>query len=258
MSVTEAEAEESKLFWDTYSKFTTYLQDRTNVSVLRHPQAEADDMIARFIALHPEDEIFIISTDSDYDQLITDKIKKYNGVLGELATLQGYFKENGKPVLDKKTKEPKLLEDPEYLLFLKCVRGDSSDNVFPAYPGVREVGSKNKVGIREAFEDRNKQGFHYNNFMLQRFTDHEGHEVRVKDAFERNRTLIDLTAQPQDLKDAFDKCIIESLQPRNTTQVGIHLMKFCGKYDLPKIGDQADTYAKWLNSTYTGPLIESK
>jgi len=256
-SVTEAEAEESKLFWDTYEKFTTFLKDRTNVSVLRHPQAEADDMIARFIALHPDDDHFIISTDTDYNQLITDRIKQYNGVLGELATLDGYFKESGKPVLDKE-KNPKLLEDPEYLLFKKLVRGDTSDNVFPAYPGVREVGSKNKVGIREAFEDRNKQGFNYNNFMLQRFTDHEGHEVRVKDAFERNRTLIDLKAQPQDLKDAFDKTIKESLQPRNTTQVGIHLMKFAGKYDLPKIADQAETYSKWLNSTYTGSLIESK
>lgn len=256
-SVTEAEQEESKLFWDTYEKFTTYLKDRTNVSVLRHPQAEADDMIARFIALHPEDEIFIISTDSDYDQLITDKIKKYNGVLGELATLQGYFKESGKPVLDKE-KKPKLLEEPEYLLFKKCIRGDSSDNIFSAYPGIREVGSKNKVGIKEAYDDRHRQGFSWNTLMLSRWIDHDGVEVRVKDAYERNKTLIDLTAQPQDMKDAFDKAIIESLQPRNTSQVGIHLMRFCGKYELTKIGDQADTYAKWLNSTYTGPLIESK
>jgi len=256
-SVTEAEAEESKLFWDTYEKFTTYLKDRTNVSVLRHPQAEADDMIARFLALHPEDEHFIISTDTDYNQLITDKVKQYNGVLGELATLAGYFKESGKPVLDKE-KNPKLLEDPEYLLFRKCIRGDSSDNIFSAFPGVREVGSKNKVGIKEAFEDRHKMGFSWNNLMLQRWSDHEGNEVRVKDAYERNRTLIDLTAQPQDLKDAFDKTIKESLQPRNTTQVGIHLMKFAGKYDLPKIADQAETYSKWLNSTYNGPLIESK
>ena len=257
-SVTEADQEESRMFWDTYEKFTTYLKERTNVSVLRHPQAEADDMIARFIHLHPDDDHYIISTDTDYNQLITDKVKQYNGVLGELATLGGFFKETGKPVLDKKTKLPKLLEDPEYILFFKCVRGDSSDNIFSAYPGCREVGSKNKVGIKEAYEDRHKQGFNFNNFFLQRWTDHEGHEVRVKDAYDRNRTLIDLTAQPQDLKDAFDKCIIESLQPRNTTQVGIHLMKFAGKYDLPKIADQAETYSKWLNSTYAGPLIESK
>jgi 5'-3' exonuclease len=247
MSVTEEEAEESKMFWTTYEAFTTYIREKTNVSVLRHERAEADDMIARFIHLHPSDTHYIISTDTDYNQLITDRVKQYNGVTGELATLQGYFKESGKPVLDKE-KKPKLLEDPEYGLFKKIIRGDSGDNVFSAFPGVREVGSKNKVGIREAFEDRTKQGFNYNNFMLQRFTDHNNVEVRVKDAFERNRTLIDLKAQPQEIKDAVDQRIRESVRVTTTPTVGLHFLKFCGKYELTKISEQAETYSKWLNS----------
>lgn len=255
MSITEEEAEESKMFWDTYSKFTEYIQSKTNVSVLRHERAEADDMIARFIALHPSDRHYIISTDTDYDQLITDKVSRYNGVGNELVTTNGYLKENGKPVIDKKTKEPKLLEDPEYGLFKKLIRGDSSDNVFAAYPGAREKGTKNKVGIREAFEDRNKMGFNYNNFMLQRFVDHNNVEVRVKDAFERNKTLIDLKAQPQEIKDAVDQRIRESVRVETIPQVGLHFLKFCGKYDLQKISDQAEIYSKWLNSPYTGSLV---
>jgi 5'-3' exonuclease len=254
-SVTEAEAEESKMFWDTYAKFTDFITAKTNVTVLRHERAEADDMIARFIHLHPEDNHYIISTDTDYNQLITDRVKQYNGVTGELCTLQGYFKESGKPVLDKE-KKPKLLEDPEYLLFKKLVRGDAGDNVFPAYPGVREVGSKNKVGIKEAYEDRNKQGFNYNNFMLQRYTDHNGVEVRVKDAFERNRTLIDLKAQPDDIKQAVDQRIRESVRVTTIPQVGIHFMKFCGRYELTKISEQAETYSKWLNAPYQGKVHE--
>lgn len=255
MSVTEAEKEESAMFWDTYEKFTTYIREKTNVSVLRHPQAEADDMIARFIHMHPNDEHFIISTDTDYNQLITDKVKQYNGVTGELATLQGYFKENGKPVLDKE-KKPKLLEDPEYLLFKKLIRGDAGDNVFTAYPRAPEKGSKNRVGIREAFEDRNKQGFNWNNFMLQRWTDHEGVEQRVRDCYERNKMLIDLTAQPQEIKDLVDQCIRESVRVTTVPQVGIHFMRFCGKYELTKISDQAETYSKWLNSSYQGNVHE--
>jgi 5'-3' exonuclease len=254
-SVTEEEAEESRMFWDTYEKFTTYIKEKTNVSVLRHERAEADDLIARFIHLHPDDEHFIISTDTDYNQLITDKIKQYNGVTGELCTLQGYFKENGKPVLDKE-KKPKLLEDPEYLLFKKCIRGDTSDNVFSAYPGVREVGSKNKVGIKEAFEDRHAMGYKWNNLMLQRWTDHDGNEVRVKDAYERNKTLIDLKAQPQEIKDLVDQRIRESVRVTTTPQVGIHFMKFCGKYDLQKISEQAETYSKWLGASYQGKVHE--
>jgi 5'-3' exonuclease len=255
MSITEEEAEESKMFWETYEKFTTYIRERTNVTVLRHERAEADDMIARFIHLHPEDNHWIISTDGDFHQLVAPNVKIFNGVTNELVTLEGYLKENGKPVIDKKTKEPKLLEDPEYGLFRKIVRGDAGDNVFSAFPGIREVGSKNKVGIKEAFEDRHAMGFRYNNFMLQRFTDHNNVEVRVKDAFERNRILIDLKAQPQEIKDAVDQRIRESVRIETIPQVGLHFLKFCGKYDLQKISEQAETYSKWLNTPYTGNLV---
>ena len=254
MSQTEAEVEENTMFWQTYDTFIQFLKEKTNVSVLRDPNAEADDLIARFIHLHPEDNHWIISTDSDFYQLISPTVKQYSGVTGELITLEGYFDDKDRPVKDKKTKEPKLLEDPQYLLWKKIVRGDSTDNIFASYPGAREVGSKNKVGIREAYEDRNKQGFAYNNFMLQRFTNHDSNEIRVKDAFARNKTLIDLTAQPDDVKLSVDTNIREGVRRTTIPQVGIHLMKFCGKYELNKIADNAETYAKWLNSPYVGVL----
>ena len=254
MSQTEAEVEENTMFWQTYETFIQFLKEKTNVSVLRDPNAEADDLIARFIHLHPEDNHWIISTDSDFYQLISPTVKQYSGVTGELITLEGYFDDKDRPVKDKKTKEPKLLEDPQYLLWKKIVRGDSTDNIFASYPGAREVGSKNKVGIREAYEDRNKQGFAYNNFMLQRFTNHDSNEIRVKDAFARNKTLIDLTAQPDDVKLSVDTNIREGVRRTTIPQVGIHLMKFCGKYELNKIADNAETYAKWLNSPYVGVL----
>ena len=257
LSQTQDEVDENAMFWSTYETFTTFLKEKTNCSVLRHENAEADDLIARFIHLHPDDEHFIVSTDSDYIQLISENVHQYNGVTNELITLNGYFKDSGKPVIDKKTKEPKLLEDtPEYLLFRKLIRGDAGDNVFTAYPRAPEKGSKNRVGIREAFEDRHKQGFNYNNFMLQRWIDHNGVEQRVRDCYERNKTLIDLTAQPQEIKDKVDQRIKESVRVTTTPQVGVHFMKFCGKYGLDKISEQAETYAKWLNSPYKGKLNE--
>jgi hypothetical protein len=253
-SVTEEEKEENEMFWDTYEKFTTFIKEKTNVSVLRHERAEADDMIARFIHLHPNDSHYIISTDSDYVQLITDKVFQYNGVTNQLIKPEGYFDDKDRLIVDKKTKEPKLLEDPEYLLFKKIVRGDAGDNVFTAYPRAPEKGSKNRVGIREAFEDRNLQGFKWNNFMLQRWLDHNGEEQRVRECYERNKMLIDLKAQPEDLKVLFDDRIKESVRIENTAQVGVHFMKFCGKYELTKISAQAETYSKWLNSSYKGVL----
>ena len=253
---TEAEVEENQMFWDTYEAFTTFISTKTNASVLRHPNAEADDLIARFIALHPDDEHFIISNDTDFVQLIAPNVKQYNGVAGQLITLEGYFDDRGKPVKDKKTKEPKLLEDPEYLLFKKIIRGDATDNVFSAYPGVREKGTKNKVGIIEAYADRNKQGFNWNNLMLQSWTDHDDKQHKVLDDYRRNRTLIDLTAQPDEIKQGVDMVIREGVRTEAVSQVGIHFMKFCGKYELTKISEQAETYAKWLNNTYKGVLLD--
>ncbi len=253
-AMTEAEQEENKLFWETYDIFTTYLRDKTNASVLRCANAEADDLIARFIDLHPEDEHFIISSDSDYIQLISENVKQYNGVTNQLITVDGYFNDRGKPIKDKKTGEPKLLEDPEYVLFKKIIRGDATDNVFSAYPGVREKGTKNSVGIKEAFEDRNKQGFNWNNFLLQRWVDHNGEEHRVKDDYERNKMLIDLRAQPDEIKEAVDNVIKADIRTTTTPMVGIHLMKFAGKYELTRIAEQAETFSKWLNSPYKGNL----
>jgi 5'-3' exonuclease len=253
-AMTEAEIEENKLFWETYEAFTTFLIEKTNASVIRHPNAEADDVIARFIDLHPNDTHYIISSDTDYVQLINENVHQYNGVAGQLIKLDGYYDDRGRPVKDKKTKEHKLLEDPEYLLFKKIIRGDATDNVFSAYPGVREKGSKNAVGIKEAFEDRNKQGYSWNNLMLQRWTDHEGVEHRVKDDYERNKTLIDLRSQPEDIKAAVDTAIRENVRINTIPQVGVHFMKFCGKYELQKISEQAEIYSKWLNTPYKGIL----
>lgn len=253
-ALTVAEQELDKLFWESYESFTTYLREKTNVSVLRCPTAEADDIIARFIHLHPDDEHYIISSDSDFVQLISKNVKQYNGISNQLITVDGYYDDRGREVKDKKTNEHKKLEDPNWLLFEKCMRGDTSDNVFSAYPGVREKATKNKVGLREAYADRTTKGFNWNNMMLQRWSDHNGVEHRVLDDYERNRTLIDLTAQPEDIKNVVDQCIREGVNQAHVPNVGIHFMKFTAKYELQKISDQAESYARWLNKSYEGVL----
>jgi hypothetical protein len=132
------------------------------------------------------------------------------------------------------------------------MRGDTSDNVFSAYPGVRTKGTSKKVGLTEAFEDRASKGYSWNNLMLQRWTDHNGVEHRVLEDYERNRRLIDLTHQPEDIKAIITETIVEATSAnKNISQVGLRLMKFCGLYDLKKISDQAQAYAEPLNARYT-------
>ena len=250
-AMTVREQEEDKLFWETFDAFKEFIETKTNCTVLQHKQLEADDLIAGFIQMHPNDDHVIISTDSDFHQLIAPNVKQYNGVADTLTTIEGIFDKKGKSVIDKKTKEAVAAPNPQWILFEKCMRGDSSDNVFSAYPGVRTKGTKNKVGLTEAYEDKGKKGWAWNNMMLQRWTDHEGTEHRVLDDYERNVTLVDLTAQPEDIR----KLITETIEgntrePKNVSQVGIRLLKFCQLYDMKKIMDTIQTYADPFQARY--------
>ena len=238
------------MFWETFDQFKEFISDKTNCTVLQHPQLEADDLIARFIALHPTDEHVIISSDSDFYQLLTDKVTQYNGITNQHILLDGIVNDKGKPVIDNKTKEQKQIGDPKWLLFEKCMRGDTSDNVFSAYPGVRKKGSKNKVGLVEAFADRQTKGFNWNNLMLQRWVDHNGVEHRVLDDYERNRVLVDLTAQPDAIKIKMAETIAAAQVPKNMPMVGAQFLKFCGKYDLIKLSDNASAISEWLMASY--------
>ena len=253
-ALTEQESDEDKMFWETYDALTKYLGEKTNCSVIRCPTAEGDDIIARWIALHPEDEHVIISSDTDFVQLVAPNVKQYNGITDELITLEGTFNDKGKIVIDKKTKEPKPPANPQWLLFEKCMRGDSTDNIFSAYPGVRVNGTKKKIGLTEAFEDRGKKGYAWNNMMLQRWTDPDGVEHRVLDDYNRNVTLVDLTAQPEDVKLTIDTSIKEQVSHKDVGQVGVRFLQFCGKYELVKCSENAEAFGSWMNKTYSGVL----
>jgi 5'-3' exonuclease len=249
-ALTEKEQEEDTAFWQAFDDLKDFFIEKSNCTVLRHANLEADDLIAGWIQSHPQDHHTIVSSDTDFYQLLADNVNQYNGISDELHTLQGIFDHKGKRVVDKKTKEPKVVPAPEWILFEKCMRGDPTDNVFSAYPGVRTKGSKNKVGLQEAFEDRKAKGFNWNNLMLQRWVDHNGLEHRVMDDYDRNVILVDLSAQPDHVKEFIAVTIAEGTVPKDIPQIGVKFMKFCGKHELVKIGDQAQQYSDWLSAAY--------
>ena len=86
--------------------------------------------------------------------------------------------------------------------------------------------------------------------MLQRWVDHNGQEHRVLDDYERNRQLIDLKHQPDDVKEIIVDTIKTNAVRKNIDQVGMRLLKFCGLFDLVKISEQAQSYADPLNAKY--------
>jgi len=94
------------------------------VSVVRHPDHEADDTIYNIIRKSPSTtEFIVVSSDSDYTQLLNnfDNVKVYNPVK------KAYVE------WDKEV---------DYVVF-KALKGDTSDNI----PGVKGIGEKKAMKL---------------------------------------------------------------------------------------------------------------
>ena len=238
------EQEEDTYWWEAYDDLLNFLKEQTNCSAVRSSVAEADDVIALWVEAHKDSRNIIVSTDSDFYQLISPTVSLYNGMTNQIITINGFYDEKDNPVIDKKTNQPKTAPEPEWLLFEKCIRGDSSDNVFTAFPKVR------KTKIKEAFEDRHNQGFVWNNFMLSKWVDHNGNDMVVKECYERNKQLVDLTQQPDEVKTDVLTEIVRAQNSKAIEQVGVRFMKFCNKYSLEKLAQNPTEHAQYLNKAY--------
>lgn len=238
------------ILYSAFNDFKTFISTHTNCTVLSHRNLEADDLIAGFIQSRPNDEHIIVGSDKDFVQLLADNVVMYDGIMDQTIKINGVFDYKNNPVKDKKTGLPKVPDNPEWSVFEKAVRGCTTDNVFAAYPGARKKGSKNKVGMQEAFDDRNKQGFSWNAFMLTRWTDHENIEHRVLDDYNRNVVLVDLTKQPDEIRSLINETIITSTEPKSLPNIGLFFLKFCGKYSLQKISDQSTYFSQLLSTSF--------
>ena len=264
-ALTEKEQEDKEILQGAFDDLVSFIDEGTNITVLRNPNAEADDMIAIFIDAHPDDNHVLISSDSDFYQLLRHpNVTIYDPVKDIKITREGIFNDAGKRLaftVDTTAKIKVGKPDAnfvvpadwyEYALFLKCVRGDKTDNIFSAYPGVREKGTKTTVGIREAYDDKNK-GYAWNNFMLQRFNHHDGTEHKVLDGYNMNTLLIDLSKIPDNIKAECLENIAATTGRKNVPaiKIGTGFMKFCGRWALNKIGNNSVDFMPMLKSKYS-------
>lgn len=248
---TPSEVEMDEEFQKAANDFVEYIDLYTNVPAISSPNAEADDVIATYILDRPDEEHIIVSSDSDFHQLITHNVKMFDAMKGHIITIEGVFDDRMKPVIDNKTKKQKEIGDPKWILFKKCIRGDSSDNISSAYPRLREKSTKNKVGMIECFEDRQSKGFEWNTVMLHEWEDHKGNVHKVKDVYERNKLLIDLTMIPDFIMDEVRESINNGVTKRvSNSEIGFKFMKFCAKYDLVNISNSPQFYLEFLGRNY--------
>lgn len=256
--------EQDKMFLDAMNDLIDFLSTKTNCTVLKQYGIEADDFVAGWIQSHPDDEHIIVSADSDFVQLLDKNVSIYDGVKNLFITPEYINNQDGKKVsFEVNTKNGKIKVGPvddafvpenewwKKALFLKIIRGDIGDGIFPSYPKVRYDGSSKKVGIKEAWNDRISKGFDWNNFMLSEWqkplANGNIENVKVKDAFAFNELLIDLTKQPNDIKQKIFQYILENTNKKNVKYINLHFLKFCGKYDLPQLAAEAIQHTDYLS-----------
>lgn len=261
-SLTLQEKADNDYFWSVMKRFEDFLHKRTNCTVLKANKIEADDFVARFVDLHPNDHHIIVSSDNDFIQLVNDNVTLYNGVADIFIKNDGVYdakgnkaffkiKNNGKLSIPKST--PKNAEIPtlepgwqKYLLFCLIMRGDADDGVFTAVkPGTRQT------KLEEAWQDRYSTGYSWNNVMLEEWEDHNGEKKRVLDRYNLNRMLIDLRAQPQEIIDIMDNTIVNEItNQEDKRQIGTWFIKFCEENDLKRLSTQAKQFANILSHKY--------
>ncbi len=104
--------------------------EKLDIKYLEEPGHEADDMIAS-IAINTEGEITIVSTDTDFLQLVNNRIKVFM-YHGKNSTL-----------FDETMVQEKYGIHPSRFLEYKVLIGDKSDNI----SGVKGIGPKTAVKV---------------------------------------------------------------------------------------------------------------
>jgi 5'-3' exonuclease len=135
--------------------------------ILHHPHLEADDCIAiatqRLLAREPDAQIYIITSDTDYLQLVSDRVKIFTMQYKELVNSKTYC------------------GDPERYLFCKTVLGDKSDNIPRVFS---KCGPKTALKL---WDDKD--------LFEQKLDAEEG----ARERYEHNRRLISFREIPADI-----------------------------------------------------------
>ena len=219
---------------EMFAKFTRHLDDfedmmteQTSVICLEADGLEADDLIAGVTQMFEDDEIIIVSADKDLMQLLRNpNVKLIDPASGDDRRMLMVKDYNN---------------DVDYFMFEKCIRGDTGDNVQSAFPGVRKT--RIKKAYTDAFEQVNLMNESWS--IGDKGTD-DYKEFLVKELFEENKLLMDLSEQPDVIRDRMTQTIEAAFgDPGEYSH--FHFLKFLGKYELKKISEQVDNFVRMLS-----------
>lgn len=191
-----------------------FFDECTNARILKVDNTEADDVIAVWCQESEGVENVILSTDKDFEQLV----------------------EEGKTSLYSPTK--KKFHEPEerdFQLFIKCIRGDKSDNLHSAYPRVRET------VLRKAWDDPLEMQ------NLMETVTKDGH--KVGDGYLFNRSMIDMAEIPSDVWQTIRNEIHQLHASRNFNDMA--MLRFLTEAQLREHASMMEPYHRILKGVPT-------
>lgn len=211
-------------FFELIKAFEDLARNHTSVICLAHPLLEGDDLFGGYVQHHTAngDEVIGLSGDKDFVQLL-----KYKG-----------FR-----LINPDDGKDRTCDDPDFFMYEKAFRGDSGDNVISALPRVR----KDRL-IKSLTDD-----YEFTKLMNETWT-YTDPETQIattystKELFEENQLLMNLEAQPQDIRDLIAQTIAHESEHHGKYS-HFHFTKFCGKFGLKQIADTAQNFADMFGTT---------
>lgn len=128
---TEEEKEAFEAFFQDFEQALLVVGDY--YPVLRYDGVEADDIAAWLVANKEYKHCWLISSDKDWDLLVSEKVSRFSYVTRKEVTIDIW---------------PYECTRDNYL-GLKCLQGDSGDNIF----GVDGIGPKRAIQLLDSYDD---------------------------------------------------------------------------------------------------------
>ena len=129
---TDAERAAFELFFEDFMQTIATIETTTSYPVLRFQGVEADDIAAYIVSQKSKlstDDIWLISSDRDWDLLVQPGVSRFSYVTRKEVTLDNW--------------NDHYEFNPEDYISIKCLTGDSGDNV----AGVPGIGPKRAVSL---------------------------------------------------------------------------------------------------------------
>jgi DNA polymerase-1 len=129
---TEEEQQEFEKFFAEVQQILSMYEEEGKFPVIRFQGVEADDIAAYIVSKRKRydlDQIWLVSSDKDWDLLVQPKVSRFSYVTRKEVTVDNW--------------NDHYDFQPEDYISIKCLTGDSGDNVI----GVPGIGPKRAVGL---------------------------------------------------------------------------------------------------------------